>query len=98
MKMSLRCSQYSQQIPACFIPISYSGKDTATAYQSGKQEGTPQKCQPTASHAPLHPLPTALSAPWHLRASCIFITVMSLSHSIPCPPLWAQSIPSSTAS
>lgn len=57
MKMSLRCSQYSQQIPACFIPVSYSGKDTATDYQSGLAG-----MHPTEVPAHSIPCPTASSA------------------------------------
>lgn len=82
MKLSLRCSQYSQQIPACLKPISYSGKDTATAYQP-RHAGMYPTAAPT--HSILHPLPTALPAPWHPQASCILSATVSLSHNIPCP-------------
>lgn len=82
MKLSLRCSQYSQQISACLKPISCSGKDTATAYQP-RHAGM----YPTAAltHSIPCPLPSALPAPWHPQASCILSTMVSLSHSIACP-------------
>lgn len=62
MKLSLRCSQYSQQIPACLKPISCSGKDTATAYQ-------PRHTGMFPTAAPIHSIPHPTASSTHSTAS-----------------------------
>lgn len=90
MKLSLRCSQYSQQISACLKPISCSGKDTATAYQL-RHAGT----HPTAGPAHSIPHPTVSSA--HSTASPMAPTGLlhPQCHSVPVPrhPLPTTMVP-----